>query len=114
MPHTRQEHSGIFRARNWTDKKRAMTSRDSKTRPPAEHSRQKKESTMNHITKQAIWLLTVVMASLLLCTASPVLAVAADPAIAFTTSDSRSNYLMVMNADGTNQKALLTVSKKAN
>ena len=90
----------------------AMTSKDPKTRPPAEASRQEKESTMNHRTKQATWLLTVVMASLVLCTASPVLAVAADPAIAFTTSDYRS--LMVMNADGTNQKVLLTASKKAN
>ncbi|MFY9558657.1 MAG: hypothetical protein WAQ52_00345 [Terriglobales bacterium] len=39
---------------------------------------------------------------------------APDPAIAFTTSDSTSNYLMVMNADGTNQKILLQQPKQAN
>ena len=37
-----------------------------------------------------------------------------DPAIAFTTSDSTTNYLMVMNADGTNQKILLQQPKQAN
>jgi Tol biopolymer transport system component len=67
---------------------------------------------MNQITRQATWLLTLVTASLVLFVVPPVLALAADPAIAFTTSDFHS--LIVMNADGTNQKVLLTASKKSN
>lgn len=39
---------------------------------------------------------------------------APDPAIAFTVSDSTSKYLMIMNADGTNQKILLQQPKQAN
>jgi Tol biopolymer transport system component len=66
---------------------------------------------MKHITKQVGWLLAVGLVSLALYTAPRVLAVtAADPAIAFTTS----NSLMVMNSDGTNQKVLLQAAKHTN
>ena len=70
---------------------------------------------MNRNMNRAIWPYIVVLAGLALGAGSPVLAApTSDPAIAYTTSDSRSNYLMVMNADGTNQRALLTAPKRSN